>query len=748
MNNKNNSSQRTINVFLASSCEILEDRVAFGNLVRRLDRLYERRGLRVDIFEWEDYDASYNGRRKQDEYNALIPDSTMFVALFHKKAGESTLEEFNVAMKAFEEKGAPKIYIYFKGLRPKEKETPELRSFKEILSQKFGHYWSQYDNRDTMQLHFVMQLMLLETDTAGELKVDDGMVTLDGMAVALIDNLPFASRNGDYLRMRDELSDLPGKIEKAKERLKRFPEDGDLREDLQQKLNRYNALKKEFADFQQGLLDTAVRITAIQQDEVTDQMGRAIEAFNGGDIRKANIILDEIALQAERHIESLDRNRALVHKDIDALYLQIRTVLADVSMPVEERVSKAKGIYGKAVLWAEKSAYGKESFYEMLKEYGLFLYRHAFYRESARIRERVLALALELFGKDHPKTGGVHNDIGASFLMLEEKEKAMEHLSTALQIREDEQGKALIYNNLGQLHQSAGDLSKAMEYQEKALSIMEEEYGVDHPNTALCYSNIAVLYDKLDEPGKALEYLEKALKIEEDCFGEQNDRVARTYMLIGQVSQGLGQYGKALQCLRKAQVIMDGLLGEGHPAVANICNTIGNLYFDQEEYETALEYHTRAMQVFETTLGPSDPRTAACYHNVGTDYESLENYPAALEFFSKALSTQEEKLGDWHPDLANSYNNIGILHCEMGENEKALEYLGRALRIREETFGANHSAVISSLYNMAHALYLADDYDRALEYCTRALRPLNEDSSMYASVKDLWDELNGLVEKE
>ena len=78
---------RVIKIFLASSEELEADRYRFGNLIRKLDNIYEKRGIRIELFEWEDYDAAYNGMRKQDEYNERVRASDMFLALFHKKAG-------------------------------------------------------------------------------------------------------------------------------------------------------------------------------------------------------------------------------------------------------------------------------------------------------------------------------------------------------------------------------------------------------------------------------------------------------------------------------------------------------------------------------------------------------------------------------------------------------------------------------------------------------------------------------------
>ena len=75
---------KTIKIFLASSEELTDDRNAFGNFVRRLDKIYEKRGVRIELFEWEDYDAAFNNRRKQDEYNDQIKASDMFLIVPHK----------------------------------------------------------------------------------------------------------------------------------------------------------------------------------------------------------------------------------------------------------------------------------------------------------------------------------------------------------------------------------------------------------------------------------------------------------------------------------------------------------------------------------------------------------------------------------------------------------------------------------------------------------------------------------------
>lgn len=191
---------KRIKIFLASSEELADDRKAFGNLVRKLDDIYEERGIRIKLFEWEDYDAAYNGVRKQDEYNEQIKASDLFLALFHTKAGRYTIEEFDVATEQFKKYASPKVYTYCKDIKEGEQESPELAEFKQRLFNELGHYWCRYDNRDSMQLHFVMQLQLVENKSMEALKVEEGCVTLDGMPVAKFENLKFAADNEEYSR--------------------------------------------------------------------------------------------------------------------------------------------------------------------------------------------------------------------------------------------------------------------------------------------------------------------------------------------------------------------------------------------------------------------------------------------------------------------------------------------------------------------------------------------------------------------
>ena len=533
---------KTIKIFLASSEELTDDRNAFGNLVRRLDKIYEKRNIRIELFEWEDYDAAYNNRRKQDEYNEQIKASDIFLALFHTKAGKFTLEEFDIATEEFRKHASPKVYTYCKDLQANEQESPELIEFKQKLFNEMGHYWSRYNNRDSMQLHFVMQLQLVETGGIVEkLKIEDGTIVLEGMPIAKMDNLQFAAGNEAYRKMSAELTELPEKIEKARQRVEKYPNDEDLADDLQQKLNRYNALKKEFEQLQKALFETAQRIASMQLERVSDLLRRAIEAFEEGNIERANTLLDEIAHEAEHHMEQLERDRALVHQDIEAFLLQAKTVMADANINIDERIKKTEAIYAKADKWAEKSALSKEKYESLLVDYGSFLLDHAFYDKAETINLQLISFRETLYGQKHPDT-------------------------------------ATSYNNIGAVYDNKGEYDKALEYYHKALVIDEEVLGMKHPSIAKSYNNIGLVYDNKGEYDKALEYYHKALVIDEEVLGMKHPSTATSYINIGAVYYKKGEYDKALEYYHKALVIDEEVLGMKHPDTAISYNNIGLVY--------------------------------------------------------------------------------------------------------------------------------------------------------------------------
>lgn len=169
----------TLRIFIASSSELEQDRTAFRELLSvENDRLHYK-GVYLELVQWENFANAVSQNSKQDDYNESLKTCDIVICLFFTKAGKYTQQEFDTALKQFNETNAPLIYTYFKepddaaavsnqpAADPAEEQCrQDLISFKKKLAD-IGHFYTVYRNIDNLKLQFLQQLDLLK-DTGFE----------------------------------------------------------------------------------------------------------------------------------------------------------------------------------------------------------------------------------------------------------------------------------------------------------------------------------------------------------------------------------------------------------------------------------------------------------------------------------------------------------------------------------------------------------------------------------------------------
>ncbi|MBQ3363737.1 MAG: tetratricopeptide repeat protein [Muribaculaceae bacterium] len=568
---------KRIKVFLASSEELKFDRIAFGNLVRRLDDIYEKRGIRVKLFEWEDFDAAYNCSPKQGEYNEHIKTSDMFLALFHTKAGKFTIEEFNLASNEFKQKASPKVYVYCKNLKQGDIQSQELINFKNELFNEKRHYWCRYDNSEELELHFVMQLMLVNNQNASmdSLNIDEnGKITLDGRLIAHLDQMSFAMGNANYVEMSNRLQESIAALDTVRQQSEEHPDDKELRNDLFDTLNHHNQLKEEFTELQHALFATAKTIVIFQQSQVNAKLKCAIDAFNSGELKKANSILDDIARDAEHHIKQFEQNRNLIHQDIDALTLMTKTLMADSDINIDERITRVTNTYEDAVNWANQSNYDKEKHISLLMNYAEFLYQYSGqYDKALKICDEVLKLSTEIYGKPHEIYAKCHKLSGKINSKRNHLVEAHKDYKAALETAKKIYGKrhletAKYIFNVGASLYDQGKYYRAQRLYLKAAKIFKREYQEGVRTRILLgttYDNIGQIQAAKKKYQKALKYCNQAIS----TYGTDNQestqiRIAHCYYNKGTYLNKLGARNEALTSFNEALRIRERTLGQNH----------------------------------------------------------------------------------------------------------------------------------------------------------------------------------------
>ena len=724
---------KTIKIFLASSEELTDDRNAFGNLVRRLDKIYEKRGIRIELSPWEDFDAAYNNRRKQDEYNEIVKTSDMFLALFHTKAGKFTIEEFDIAIEEFRKKAAPKVYTYCKDLKEGEQESPELVDFKRKLFEELGHYWCRYDNRDSMQLHFIMQLQLIESSDNDEpLKIENGVVMFEDMRIANINHLRFAYDNKDYQRMNTEFLSLPPKIREARKRVERYPEDDSFADELQRLLDHYHKLRKDIVDYQQVLINTAIRISKLQSSRITDRMRRAIELFNDGKIHEANLVLDEAKNDANLAIERYKRSLKIVEDErenvflaIEELLLKATTNIADLSIPLEERLESTDMLYKDSIDLATSSNLDIKKYINILHTYLVFLDKYARYEKANKICNTLIELVDSTDNQE--LVGAIYSYISTSYAYQGKLDDAIEYGVKAVEIAKSVYDGSNInlvrsYNTIGGLYSTCGKFKEANIYLKKALDIIEESSEINILEKADVYNNLGAYFATIGEYKQAEYYLSEALNIRLEKKGKEDSDTIGTYISLAGILEKEGDYDRASDIIMNCIEISVDVLGERHPKTACLYHSLGDISLGKGDDTSAMESYNKELFLLGKTIHTIESE-ASCKMGIGRTYLDTEDYSEALEWLFKARDLFEQKYSSEnpHPNLVACYGNIGVAYAGIDDMYNAIDYYKKSLDIFVKVYGANHID-IAGIYNNIGTLYNRNnEYDFALEFYHKAL---------------------------
>ena len=147
---------KIINLFLASSSELEDDRRSIEIWVGRENDRIIKKGFYLDLNIWEDFLDAMSPTRLQDEYNKAVTKSDIVICLFATKVGKYTEEEFDVAYSSFKKKGKPKyIYTYFKEVQINTSnlnidDLVGLQNFKEKLD-SLGHFYTRYKSIEDLK---------------------------------------------------------------------------------------------------------------------------------------------------------------------------------------------------------------------------------------------------------------------------------------------------------------------------------------------------------------------------------------------------------------------------------------------------------------------------------------------------------------------------------------------------------------------------------------------------------------------
>lgn len=657
---------KTISVFLASSDELKEERMLIADLFNELNDIFLPRGIYLQLVKWEKLDSSMGPLHKQKEYNEKLKTCEMCIVMYWTKLGDYTGQELTTAYNGLKEGRNPqKLYVFFKepgGI------TPELQSFKLNFESEYGHFYCKFENADSMRLHFLLQLEAYQNKQMKELiKVEDSKIKFGDLEVADFVNIPFAFKNKEYIRLKDNILNIETEIKDIESILASVPNES-LENLLSKKRSELFYAKKELSKHEGLLFDTALRITELQGDIISERMARAIKAFEAGNASEANTIMDEAIHDARSLMNDLRKTKELLRSQqhcaeisISELLLKASFILSDETESINSRITSAHEIYKEAYDLSKESDYDRYKYMDMLYKYGEFLYTYGKYEDCLNIRLELLNTEISILGSEHSSIACSYNAIGATYESISDYKKALEYFTRSLSISlngEDKLAVAIGFNNIGTAFNYLGDFNKALEFFETSLKIRASIFSEDHITIATCYNNLGAVNLSLDNPHKALEYFDKALEIKLSHLQEKHHDIAIAYCNLGFAHSSLGDNNKALVSYQTAHNILTSIFGENHLDVATNYNNIALTNSKLGNYHKALELHTKSLDIRISILGENNGVVASSYHNIGATYYKLKDYHNALKYLEKSHRIYCTILGKDHTTTKSVLENI------------------------------------------------------------------------------------------
>ena len=735
------STNRKITIFLASSEELKNDRNSFHSLISTLDDIYEDRGIRIKLKRWEDFFAYCTGTRTQDEYNQVLSASDMCICLFHKRAGQYTVEEFHHAIAEYQRTGDhPKTYVYARALVEGEVEEEELKQFKEELFKQMGHYWCNYATEDSMKLHFIMQFERLINDTLGQredtqnLSIEQGNVMLHGRKVADYNNIPFAANNTEVIALKEKIAALDKDIVA----LRSIGNDA-LTPMINDKLSERHQCQEQLEQLEKQLLDTALSISKMISSghPISERKRAAIEMFEQGNNKGVLDMLNEEEI--ERDYQSAKNKLAAgkqleesaqkviqaaqdeIHSLVDEYLLKAKTWMSTYSEA--NRLDEACKCYEQAIALTRESLTAK-NLAARLFEYGKFLQDNnqyhqieTYYQEALSIYERLATTCSEAYESDVALT---LNNLGVLYDDTHRFNEAEKHYLRALEIQDrlakehPEAYESDVADTLHNLAVSYSDTQRLIEseaYYLRALDIYER-LATANPETyeadmAMTLNNLANLYSDTQRLNKAEEYYLRSLEI------------------------------------RKHLAIHNPKLYESH--VADTLNCLAILYSDTQRFNEAENYYLGALEIYERLIVKNPEiyefKFTDPLNNLANLYRATQRFSAAENYFLRVISIRE-RLATTYPeayqsDLAISLSNLALLYTDTKCFAKSRDIHNRALEIQRglvtiypEVYGQDYAGC---LHNASYFSLQVQNYAQAEEYSREALK-WSDDINIYTNL--------------
>lgn len=332
-----------------------------------------------------------------------------------------------------------------------------------------------------------------------------------------------------------------------------------------------------------------------------------------------------------------------------------------------------------------------------------------------------------------------------------------------LNVINTDEGRFLIYRNLGYYHSNMQEFEQARFYLDNASKISQKNR--DHSMLAEVNSYIALNFMLQNQKDSALLYTNKAIMHGRrgskktalakafntqarvyDYFGQVELSVAknlislqlaeedRNILLLAQITREIGKSEQLIQNLNDAEDFFNqsheyALQIHDKRQMALALSNLASVQLSRLKYDEAIRNSNRAIKLLSEL---NDFNGLGETHNIlGMVYKERKDYLHASSNFNQAL-VYYESTGN-KEKIAGVYHNVGTVFQKQKKYKNALNYLNRSIEIREQ-FGSKNQ-IYHTYRIMADVYKDINDNKNALKYMELYLNYMDSNTTLQAATK-------------
>jgi tetratricopeptide (TPR) repeat protein len=324
------------------------------------------------------------------------------------------------------------------------------------------------------------------------------------------------------------------------------------------------------------------------------------------------------------------------------------------------------------------------------------------YREAARLLNQELAMASHARALNQAV---LWNELGSVHEQEHQLAEAERDFNTALNIDKDndsldEEQRAAALNNLGTLSLQKGNLPQAEQQVRTALENLDKAGLRNGPTAGLVLANLAVICHKQRKDDAARGLYPEAAGIVANKYGETSDKYIGVVLEMAMFDFDNGDYSHAREKDSQVLTLLDKLPAANARQKALAENNLGLVLCGMSEFAEADRLLTDAVSLLQADEAGPDVMLVQALNSLASVQGHEDKLQAAQQNASKALKLSTSVAGKDSALAATAYNTLGCLELRRNNLSAAREELETALQLWARSKGSESVEYASTLTNL------------------------------------------------